>query len=391
MHPVTKKKIMAATLSIFLLAGCSTIPIKDSITYIQEKLYRRIPYKVDGDYRIIEVFYVTNRETKDQNGELYFKPRMSEEVTVGTFKARIDPSLKIGKMLPKRLKRRGIIGVQEVVKIDDEVFIKTLSEAVKKSPHKSLLVFVHGFKDNFELTATKAAYFAYLLDVNTPVLLFDWPGDQSFTPWGYEKARELAIASGPRLGSILARIIREVKPEKLWIQSSSLGCQVVCDAFEWLYQQPDFADPEAEISHVAMSAPDVGDDEFNLHFKDEIAALAEKLTVYVSSDDTALLVVKIIDREKRLGLQDKPIKKDAQIEEASDILYLKSLAPDKISLVDVTFINKASYGHGYDLEAPEYYDDFYMRVFDVPPHDNRRLYLVNVRENVDYWIMRGDH
>jgi esterase/lipase superfamily enzyme len=155
-----------------------------------------------------------------------------------------------------------------------------------------------------------------------------------------------------------------------------------------MYKQGDLSDAETEISHVVMAAPDVSKDEFDNRFKDEIAALTEKLTTYVSSDDSALLIAEIIDWEKKLGLQAAEIEGHEQFEEAKDLLYLKSLDPDRISIVDVTLINKASYGHGYDLEAPEFYDDFYMRLFEVSPNDNRRLYLVNVRKDVDYWIMR---
>lgn len=383
-----RPKICALLLPVCLLAGCSTIPIKDTATYLENKLYHRIPYETDGDYRVTKIFYATDRETKDKAGELYFEPRIGGGLTAGTLRARIDPGLRIGKMLPKKLKRRGTIGVQEVVKMSGEDFIKNLSEAVESSPHKSVLILIYGFKDNFDMTATKAAYFAYLLDVNTPVLLFDWPGDQSVAPWGYKKAQGFATASGPYLGELLAKVIREVKPKKLWIESSSLGCQVVCDAFEWMHKHEDLADAETEISHVIMSAPDVSKDEFDLKFKDEIAALTEKLTTYVSSDDDALLISEIINWERRLGLQTVKIEKHEQFEEAKDLLYLKSLDPDRVSIVDVTLINKASYGHGYDLEVPEIYDDFYMRIFGVSPNNNRRLYLVNVKENVDYWIMR---
>lgn len=381
------RKMALVIMTVSTLTGCSTLPVS---TGLQDKLYRRIPYELDGKYRTIEVFYATDRKIKEQDGELYFKPEMGEVLTTGTLKARIDPSLKIEKVIPKRLKRKGVIGVQEVAKIDDRAFINSLSEAVENSPHKSLLVLVYGFKDNFELTATKAAYFAYLLDVDTPVLLFDWPGDQSFTPWGYKKAQEFAIASGPYFGELLARIIREVKPEKLWIESSSMGCQVVCDAFEWMYLQEDLSDPEREISNVVMVAPDVSENEFDNKFKDEMAALTGELTAYVSSNDQALLMAEIINWEKKVGRQKYKLERCDQFEEAKDLLYLKSLAPDKVSMIDMSLVNKASYGHGYDLEIPEFYDDFYMRIFDVPAHNNRRLYLIKVNENVDYWIMRGD-
>lgn len=377
-------------LIVLFLSGCSTIPLKERSDYIEKRLYRRMPYKLADDHRIISLFYASSRKIENHQGELEFKPEMSSSLTLGKFNCRIDPLIKIGRVIPGDLRGSGAIGVRDVEKLSDQDFIKALAQAVQSSPHKSLLVLVYGFKDNFELTATKAAYFAYLLDVDTPVILFDWPGDQRVGVLGYKTASEFAVASGPYLGGVLARIIREVKPGKLWIESSSLGCLVVCSAFDWMYQHPDLSDSEPEISHVAMVAPDVSKYKFDLKFRDELAALTDKLTAYVSSNDRALLMAQIIDGEKKFGRQRIKVEEQEQFEEARDLLYLKSLEPDRISIVDVTPINKASYGHGYDLEAPEFYDDFYMRIFDVSAHNNRRLYLVNVDKNIDYWIMRSD-
>ncbi|RPI97075.1 MAG: alpha/beta hydrolase [Spirochaetales bacterium] len=146
------------------------------------------------------------------------------------------------------------------------------------------------------------------------------------------------------------------------------------------------ADKETEIAHLIMAAPDVGQDDFDKQFKDELAALSENVTVYVSSNDTALLISGFINDGKRLGRQKL---KHEQMEEAKDMLYLKSLAPDKVNLIDVTPINSASYKHGYYLESPEFYDDFYLRLFDAGPKVNRKLYLFKCENNVDYWVMES--
>lgn len=372
------------------LSGCAMFPKHYYGTDLAKNTYRRFPYSVEGDKRVVQIFYATSRKVKEKNGKLFFTSDLGKGVTTGVLRARVDPEIKIGKMLPKRMKRKGLIEVQDVTRFNDEMFYKELSAAIEKSPNKSLLVLAHGFKDDFEMTAIKLVYFTYLLDVNTPVLMFDWPGDQSISPWGYRKAEKFAKESGPFLGELLTQIIRKVKPEKLWVGSASLGCQVVAEAFAWMYQYPDMADPEEEITHVIMSAPDVSKGEFDKKFKEEIAALTKKLTVYVSSDDRALLVSQIIDREKKFGRQKVKPSKNSQDQEATELLYLKSLDPDRIAIIDVTPINDASYHHGYDLEAPEYYDDFYMRVSGVSPNVNRRLYLVSVKGDSDYWVMRDD-
>jgi hypothetical protein len=55
----------------------------------------------------------------------------------------------------------------------------------------------------------------------------------------------------------------------------------------------------------------------------------------------------------------------------------------------VTPINRSSFKHGYYLESPDFYDDFYLRVFDKEPNVNRRLYLLKYKNNVDYWVMQS--
>ena len=205
---------------------------------------------------------------------------------------------------------------------------------------------------------------------------------------GYLKAESLASASGPYLADVIAKVVREVKPEKLWIEASSLGCQVVCDAFDQLYKYPDFSDPDLEIDHILLAAPDVSQNQFNDKFKKEFDVMSKKLTAYVSSDDDALLMSGIINDDTRLGRAKLRIKDPEQLEEGKELLYLKSLEPDRFTVIDVTPINNASFKHGYYLECPEFYDDFYMRILDAKPNINRCLYLLKSKTGSDYWVMQ---
>lgn len=389
MKTKTIHRLAAVVLSSFILSGCATFPIQTSSGYFQD-LYKRIKYTMEGRYRVVDIFYATTRKLdENKRSSLYFTNELSSGITTGDLSIKIDPRLKIEKMLPYRLKRNGIIGIQNIEKMDDAAFMKELSDTVKLSPHKSLLVVVFGYKDDFEVAAIKASYFAYLLDIDTPVLLFDYPGDQPGEILGYKRAQEMAIASGPRLGELLMKISREVKPEKIWIDASSMGCQVVCNAFDEMYKYPDFADAENEIDHVILAAPDVSQNEFDSKFKQELSALSRRLTAYVSSDDQALLMSGLINDDKRLGRQRPRVGEPEQLEEAKKLLYLKSQDPDKVMVIDVTPINKSSFQHGYYLECPEFFDDCYMRIFDTKPNLNRRLYLLKSKDNVDYWVLQG--
>ncbi|UCH12860.1 MAG: alpha/beta hydrolase [Candidatus Omnitrophota bacterium] len=384
------RKLSLPILCLIFLTGCSSIPFQRQES-LYTGLYKRIPYKVEGTYRVLDVFYATSRKI-DNNTRFpkSFRPELGEKMAYGIVNVKIDPALRIGKMLPNWYKKRNLLGVQEAGFLQEDIFMKELSNTINTSPHKSLLIVVFGYKDNFEYIAIETAYFAYLLDVNTPVLLFDWPGDQPVTPWGYLKAQSLAKDSGKYLGNLLTKIIREVKPEKLWIKGSSLGSQVICNAFEEMYKHEDLRDADLEIDHVIFAAPDVGEKEFDENFKNEITAFSKRLTTYVSSNDEALLMSGFINGEKKLGRQKIRVKKQDQLNEAKDILYLKSLLSDKIALVDVTPINEASYKHGYYFEAPEFFDDLYLRILDEQPHTNRHLYLLKTKDDIDYWVLRSD-
>lgn len=385
---------LALILCSLFLSGCAAMPLMSRESSVKD-LYKRVPYKTEGSRRVITLFCASNQKLEGKGTpKAHFTPERSEEITYGTAEIKIDPRLKIGLVLPVGLEKEDIVKVRNVNALDDDAFFNELREAVENSPHKSLLIEVMGYKDSFKLTAIKAAYYSYLLDINTPMLLFSWPGNQSVSIGGYLKAQELAKASGPQLGEVIAEVIRRVKPEKLWIEGSSLGAQVVCDSFDYLYSQADLADAEEEIAHVILAAPDVAESEFDEKFAKEVETLSRNFTVYVSSDDDALLLSEIISNEKKLGLEKIKVNekhmKHEQFDEMKNIVYLKSLDPSRYSVVDVTPINTSSFRHGYYLECPEYFDDVYLRLMDDPPHINRRLYLLKTKDEIDYWVLTSD-
>ena len=250
------------------------------------------------------------------------------------------------------------------------------------------MIVVYGYKESFETAALKTAVFAYRVDINTPVLLFDWPGDQGVTPRGYKKAFRLARQSGPHLGDLIARIGNEIQPEDLWITGNSVGAQIVCDSFSHMMTNPDMADPEHEIRHVILAAPDVGKKEFDTTFAKELDALSDRLAVYTSSDDSALLLSRWIHRDQRLG-RDK-LKAPKQLEEMEDLLALKAKGAGGISLIDFTRVNRASHGHNYYMESSEYFDDFYQRVKGDFPYASRRRHPVKDKNGVVYWVLYSD-
>ena len=249
---------------------------------------------------------------------------------------------------------------------------------------------MHGYREQFESALRKTAFVSHVLDINTPVLLFDWPGDQPGTPLvAYRRAVEVAEESGTELARTLEIVLREIEPERVWLLANSMGAQVVADAFGLLYGQEEFADAELELEDVVLTAPDVDLEAFNDQFKTEISALTRHLTVYVSSNDRALLASRIVNRGMRRGestLDSRDVNQE-QLEEAIRLAELIEPGGDQITLVDVTPVNRTINFHNFYLESPEVFNDLFLRLLNPETPSTRVLYPIRSRDGAVYWIL----
>jgi esterase/lipase superfamily enzyme len=279
------------------------------------------------------------------------------------------------------------IQLLDVQALDRAAFVAQVRRLVQESPHRSLLVIVHGFRERFPSALRKTAFLGHVLDINSPVLVFDWPGNQGSALRGYRRAQRIAGESGAELAQTLELIIRQVQPERLWLVANSMGVQVVADAFSLLYQQADLADAQTEIEDVVLTAPDVDREEFNRQFKREIAALTRDLTVYVSSNDRALLMSRVINRGRRLGESTLNTRNPDQFEEAAGLADLVEPDNDLITLVDVTPVNRTRNFHNFSLETPEFFDDLFLRLTNTNTPSNRLVYQIRTPEGAVYWVL----
>jgi len=154
-----------------------------------------------------------------------------------------------------------------------------------------------------------------------------------------------------------------------------------------LYQEADLADPETEFEDVVLTAPDVSHEEFGAQFKDEISALTRHLTVYVSSNDRALLMSRVLNRGRRLGESTVNPANPNQFDEAAKTLELVEPGSELVTLVDVTPVNRTRNFHNFSLETPEFFDDLYSRLTNSETPRSRRQYRVRTASGTEYWVL----
>jgi esterase/lipase superfamily enzyme len=350
----------------------------------------RLPSEPDGDYRRFRFFYATNRAADDEATFEGQGNRLGDAITTGAFEVRISPYLPIEPRV--WFDTRHMEWVDRVGLSQDHA-LGQLGDAVRAAPEKSVLVIVWGFRDWFRSAALKTAYTARVLDINTPVLLFDWPGNQGEGRSGYLASREVAGKSAPDLARVLVRVLRDTGTDRLWLMGSSLGCQTVCDAFAWLATQPEMTKDLRKIDHVVLSAPDVAADAFDDKFATRIKALSRHLTVYVSSNDRALLMSDWINGGRRLGrLADvstpPEVREDGyEFDAALALLDQQAKGLGGVCVVDATPINRTRNLHHFFTDSSEFFDDLYRQLLQPENTVSRRLHAVRPGEGRTYWIL----
>jgi esterase/lipase superfamily enzyme len=166
-----------------------------------------------------------------------------------------------------------------------------------------------------------------------------------------------------------------------------MGGQVVVDAFHLLDRDPSFSDAQTEIENVILTAPDVDHEEFNSTFRDEIGRLARNVTVYVSSNDRALLASRLINRGLRLGESTLDPGNPGQVRQTQKIAELLEAGDDGLVLVDVTPVNRTRNFHNFSLETPEFFDDLFLRLISETLPASRELYFLETPEGIRYFVL----
>jgi esterase/lipase superfamily enzyme len=167
--------------------------------------------------------------------------------------------------------------IKQLSRIQRDEFISEV-----KSDAKSAMVFIHGYNVSFMDAVFKAAQIAY--DANFPgaVVTFSWPSRANLASYDYD--RESAESSSDALFDLLKLIKEDAKIDKIYVIAHSLGSWIAVDAL----RRAALSNTPLNISELIFAAPDVDRDVFASRAA-EIESIAERVTLYASSVDRALM------------------------------------------------------------------------------------------------------
>ena len=112
--------------------------------------------------------------------------------------------------------------------------------------------------------------------------------------------------------------------------------------------------------------------------------MTRNLTVYVSSNDRALVMSRIVNWDPRRG--ESTLTPD-MLDEAARVAQLVDPDSELVTLVDVTPVNRTRNFHNFSLETPEFFDDLFLRLTNEQTPFSRPLYRLETPDGSTYWVL----
>lgn len=176
--------------------------------------------------------------------------------------------------------------IKEIKALTKEELLALVKARLKDSQRykDQAVVFVHGFNTSFDNALYRTAQIAYDLEFDGATFLYSWPSGGAVASYTYD--RESAQAAERYLREFLEMVVKQTGAKSVSVIAHSMGNQPLMDVLRDMKA----AAPEGvTISQVFLAAPDVDADSFS-NLATAIKGLAKNVTLYVASNDRALIV-----------------------------------------------------------------------------------------------------
>jgi esterase/lipase superfamily enzyme len=242
-----------------------------------------------------------------------------------------------------------------------------VTDVLKGSQSKKLLVFVHGFNVSFVEAVVRGAQLAHDLQFDGDLLVYSWSSVGAVLSYGRDE--DTARMSAHHMRALLRAIDGLKGYETVYLVAHSMGTRILADALRGL------ADTDyqgANVKEVLLAAADINTREFQSFLEPRIQArFAFRTTIYVSTNDFALKVSRRIHEYPRLG--DPTYER--YVQKGVDVIDTSASSP-----------MRRSWGHSYVWDNPLVTSDFGKLINLGRGADARGLKPVNAG-SLKYWVL----
>jgi len=325
------------------------------------------------NHAIVPVFYATDR-ARVQQGTLLYGPTRNGSGSLAL--GRMDVSIPRDHRMTKVERpdvwtfwrqdptKHFIIVSREEQSYDR--FYQDLSGAVERSARKETLVFIHGYNVTFESAIYRTAQITYDLGFDGAPILYSWPSEG--TKVGYPVDYNNSEWTAPHLRWFLEDVSQRSGANLVHVVAHSMGNRPLVAALRDIAAAPrSHAGPR--FNQVLLTAPDVDLGTF-MQVAKAITGVAERITLYASSNDLALKASKAYGGYQRAGDSQPNVVVQAGID-----------------TVDVSALDTDLLGHSYVGDNRSVLSDIYTVLKDgtAPPRFALRPMGTPPRQ---WWVFR---
>ena len=221
------------------------------------------------------------------------------------------------------------IVMTSATELSDDDFYRRLENTVATSPDRDLLVFIHGYNVDFESAIQRTAQLAVDLPFRGVPVCYSWPSQGTLL--GYTVDENNAAWTASHLRDFLLDLAERSHADAINVVAHSMGNRALTTALsEISFTLPD--EQPAMFHHVVLAAPDVDADYFRKDLAPRILRTAERVTLYASSDDRALVASKQVHGYPRAG------------ESGADIVVVPGVDTIDVSGIDLSLLGHSSSG-----------------------------------------------
>lgn len=269
------------------------------------------------------------------------------------------------KMEWKQDERKHVI-LQSIEPDQEESYFNNLAQRLKDSSKNEVLVFIHGYNVTFADAVRRTAQLYHDLEFPGVPLCYSWPSSGTLTGYTHDEATVGWTVA--HLEKFLADIHQRSKAQKIHLIAHSMGNRALVGALERLVLRDKNAGDY--LGQIVLAAPDVDSGELSNRYIPTIISNVERMTLYTSQNDRALLASATLHGATRAGYQP-----------ASELIF------PGVETIDVSSIDTGLLGHSYYGEHPDLIRDLQALVeLNQPAKLRNWLSPIPVRDDQGYWI-----
>ena len=259
------------------------------------------------------------------------------------------------------------IVVRNIERKSDGEFYAELREQVESAPDRNVFVFVHGYNVTFDSAVRRTAQIAYDLRFQGAAVCYSWPSQGGLFKYTIDETNVMWTV--PHLKRFLLGVVDHSGATSVNLVAHSMGNRALTEALRQLAFE---LQGESHLfNEVVLAAPDVDAEIFRRDLAPVITRTANRVSLYASSADQALLASKQVHGYPRAG-------------DSGEGLVLVN----GVETIDVSTIDTSLLGHSYYGDNLSILEDLADVIHKSMPAARRRWLLTTRRDGLDYWIFR---